>query len=141
MKAFFVSSALFSWMVAGNSGSAWAQSPGQPASADPTNFIFLMVAMVAIMYFIVIRPQQKEQKQHQLRINALKKGDRVVTTGGIHGTVKLVKEKTLVVEIAQGVKVTLNRQSVTTVLEGENGKGKKSEPEEEETTGDDEDEG
>ncbi len=124
--------------VLGNA--SWAQSPGQPAGADPSSFIFLMIAMVAIMYFIVIRPQQKEQKQHQARINALKKGDKVVTAGGVHGLVKTVKEKTLLVEIAPGIKITLNRQSVSTVLEPENGKGKKDSSDEEEVGDDEEDE-
>ncbi|MCA9439536.1 MAG: preprotein translocase subunit YajC [Candidatus Omnitrophica bacterium] len=110
---------------------SWAQASGQPAPADPTSFIFLMIAMVAIMYFIVIRPQQKEQKEHQKRINALKKGDKVVTAGGVHGVVRTVKEKTLVVEIAPNIKITLNRQSVSSVLEGENGKGKKSQSKDE----------
>lgn len=119
----------------------WAQAPGQPAPADPTNFIFLMVAMVAIMYFIVIRPQQKEQKRHQERISTLKKGDRVVTAGGIHATVKTVRDKSLVVEIAPGIKITLNRQSISSVIEGENGKGKKSQTDEDEVEDDDEEAG
>jgi len=121
-------------------GVAWAQSPTPPSSADPSSFIFLMIAMVGIMYFIVIRPQQKEQKQHQQRINALKKGDRVVTAGGIHGTIKLVKEKSLVVEIAPGIKITLNRQSISTVLEPESAKGKKEKSDEDETETDEEEE-
>lgn len=104
---------------------AFAPSPDGSAG-DPTQF-FLMIAMFfAIFYFIVIRPQQKEQKKHQERINNLQKNDRVVTSGGIHGTVRATKEKTVVLEIADGVKVTLNRAAVTSVLEN----GGKTEDEE-----------
>ena len=126
MKQFSVCGWYFVVFSAFLGTTSWAQSPGKAAPADPSSFIFLMIAMVGIMYFVVIRPQQKEQKQHQQRIDALKKGDRVVTAGGLHGLVKTVKEKTLVLEIAPGVKVTLNRQSVTAVLESEGGKGKKN---------------
>jgi preprotein translocase subunit YajC len=140
MKLFSVFSLYFLSFSAFLGTASWAQSPGQPAGADPSSFIFLMIAMVAIMYFIVIRPQQKEQKQHQQRINALKKGDKVVTAGGVHGLVRTVKEKTLIVEIAPGVKITLNRQSVTSVLEPDSGKGKKDRADEDDVEEDEEEE-
>jgi len=102
------------------------RAPGEKG-ADPTFQFFMMIGMIVlIFYFIVIRPQQKEQKRHQRRIDELKKGDRVVTSGGMHGTVRATKEKTLVLEIAEGVKVTLNKQSVSTVLEDEGAKSKRS---------------
>ncbi|KXK39460.1 MAG: Sec translocon accessory complex subunit YajC [bacterium] len=84
----------------------------------------MILMFFAIFYFIVIRPQQREQRQHQERINNVKKGDRVVTSGGIHGEIKAVKEKTLVVEIADGVKITVNRQAVSAVLENTSSKGR-----------------
>ncbi len=96
------------------------------------NLLPMLLLFFGIFYFIVIRPQQKEQRQHQERINAVQKGDRVITSGGIHGTVRATKEKTLVLEIADGVKVTLNRQAISAVLENTPGKGKQTEDEEEE---------
>lgn len=92
----------------------------------------MLLIFFGIFYFIVIRPQQKEQRQHQERIRGLQKGDRVITSGGIHGTVRATKEKTLVLEIAEGVKVTLNRQAVSAVLESTPSKGKQTEDQEEE---------
>lgn len=72
----------------------------------------MMVALFAIMYFFMIRPQQKKQKQLQEARNAIKVGDRVVTAGGIHGKVKEVKESTFVVEIAESTKITIEKTSV-----------------------------
>jgi preprotein translocase subunit YajC len=98
---------------------AFAPPPGEGGQqTDPLSQMFLMIAIfMAIIYFIIIRPQQKEQKRHQQRIDSLKKGDRIITAGGIHGEVRSTKEKTLVLEIAEGVKITLNKSAVSTVTE------------------------
>lgn len=82
-------------------------------------FILPMVLIFAIMYFLIFRPQAKKQKQHQQMVNAIKKGDKIVTSGGIHGTVAGVKEKenTLVVEIDKNVKIELSRSSVAKIQE------------------------
>lgn len=112
---------------------SWAQTtPAPSGGGDLMNLLPMLLLFFGIFYFIVIRPQQKEQRQHQERINAVQKGDRVITSGGIHGTVRATKEKTLVLEIADGVKVTLNRQAISAVLENTPGKGKQTEDEEEE---------
>jgi preprotein translocase subunit YajC len=110
---------------------AFATSPGGQGS-DPTQFLLMIAVFFAIFYFIVIRPQQKEQKSHQERISTLQKGDRVVTSGGLHGTVRSTKEKTLVVEIADGVKVTVNRSAISAVLEGGGSKSKPGDEDEDE---------
>ena len=72
-----------------------------------------MAAVLAIFYFFIIRPQAKRQKERILLVNSLKKGDKVLTGGGIKGTVVQVKdESTLIVEIAKGVNVELTKSSV-----------------------------
>ena len=74
-----------------------------------------MILMFVIMYFILIKPQHKKQKQHQELVKVLKAGDKVVTSGGLHGTIAGVKEKTLFLKIADNVKVEVNRASITEV--------------------------
>ncbi len=77
--------------------------------------IIMLVAMFAIFYFLLIRPQQKRAKQHRELIQALAVGDQVVTAGGIHGKVTAVEETTVTIEVATGVKVKMNRSSITEV--------------------------
>lgn len=72
--------------------------------------------MFVVLYFLMIRPAQKRQKDKDRMLGALKKGDRIVTAGGIHGEILQVKEQTLVVRIAENVKVELQRSSVSSVL-------------------------
>jgi preprotein translocase subunit YajC len=102
----------------------FAPPPGS-GQQDPTMSLFLMIGVfLFIFYFIVMRPQQKEQKRHRERVESLKKGDRVVTAGGIHGTVRTPKDKTVILEIADGVKITVNKTAVTTVLDETESKSK-----------------
>lgn len=77
------------------------------------------IAIFAVMYFLMIRPQQKKQKQHQAMLKELKKGDKIITSGGIYGTISGIKEKeaTLIVKIDENVKVELARGSVAKKLE------------------------
>ncbi|SHI59155.1 protein translocase subunit yajC [Malonomonas rubra DSM 5091] len=77
--------------------------------------LIMLVAMFAIFYFLLIRPQQKRAKQHKELIGNLKQGDTIVTAGGIHGKVASVEETTVTIEVATGVKIKMNRSSVTEV--------------------------
>ena len=79
---------------------------GQPAGGTPgagggsTWMTFLpIVGMIAIFYFLIIRPQNKKQKETQKMLSALKKGDKVVTIGGLHGTVQSVKDSTVILRV------------------------------------------
>ncbi|MDU1890701.1 MAG: preprotein translocase subunit YajC [Dysgonomonas sp.] len=74
--------------------------------------IIMMVALFAIMYFFMIRPQQKKQKALQEARNAIKVGDKVVTAGGIHAKVKEVGDTYFVLEIADGVRIKVEKTSV-----------------------------
>ena len=86
-------------------------------------FILPMVLIFGIMYFLIFRPQAKKQKQHKTMVNSLKKGDKIVTSGGIYGTIAGLKEKenTLIVKVAENVKIEVTRSSVAKVRGQENG--------------------
>lgn len=85
---------------------------GGCAGGGGLNFIFMMVAMFAIFYFLLIRPQQKKAKQHQEMLKALKRGDSVITNGGIAGTVVGTTERYLTIEIAEKVRIRVLRSHV-----------------------------
>ena len=78
--------------------------------------LILMGAMFAIFYFLLIRPQQKKNKEHRQMLSNLRKGDRVVTSGGIHGRITGMDESTLTVEIAEKVRVKVSRGNVAGLL-------------------------
>lgn len=75
-----------------------------------------LVLMFVVLYFIMIRPQMKKQKEHRAMIEALSKGDEVATAGGVLGKVTRLNETTLHVEIAEGVEVQVQRSAVSQVL-------------------------
>jgi preprotein translocase subunit YajC len=95
-------------------------SPGSAASPSGGGFnLFVpLIFMVIIFYFILIRPQSQRQKQQQQLINALKTGDRVVTTSGIHGLISNVKESTVIVKVADNVKIEMEKSAVASVVKG-----------------------
>ena len=74
-----------------------------------------LVAIIAIFYFLILRPQQKKQKETQKMLSALRKGDRVVTIGGIHGVIQTVKENTVIVKVDESVKLEFNRSAISNV--------------------------
>jgi preprotein translocase subunit YajC len=74
------------------------------------------IAILVIFYFLLIRPQQKQMKERKLMLDALKPNDRVLTQGGLIGTITAVNGEELEVEIAKGVKVTLVKNGVASVL-------------------------
>ena len=75
-----------------------------------------LVLMFVVLYFIMIRPQMKRQKEHKSMVDALAKGDEVVTAGGLYGKISRVGESNLHIEVAEGVEVMIQRGSVTQVL-------------------------
>lgn len=87
----------------------------------------MMLIMFAIIYFLMIRPEQKKQKKRREMLSELKKGDRVVTAGGIHGTVGNVKEDSIMVKVADNVVLEFAKASVTSVL-NKDGSEKGAEP-------------
>ena len=89
---------------------------GSGSSGSPMSLIFMIIAIFAVMYFLMIRPQQRQKKQHQELLSKIAKGDKVVTVGGIHGTIAGVKDNTVIVKIADNVKVEVSRASITKVV-------------------------
>lgn len=89
-------------------------SPEQGASSPITGFMPIILIFI-IFYFLLIRPQQRQRRAHEEMIGRLKKGDQVVTNGGIHGLVVGVKEKTLILKVADGVKIELQRNAISYV--------------------------
>ncbi|SDY47344.1 preprotein translocase subunit YajC [Evansella caseinilytica] len=78
--------------------------------------IIMLVLMFAIFYFLLIRPQQKRQRKIQEMHTALQKGDKIVTIGGIHGTIDAIDENRIVVDVSNGTKLTFDRQAVRDVI-------------------------
>lgn len=87
------------------------------SSAESSLMSFLpLILMFAVLYFIMIRPQVKRQKEHRNMLAAMAKGDEVVTNGGIVGKVTKVTDAYVGVEIAEGTEITVQKASVTTIL-------------------------
>ena len=99
---------------------AYAQTaPAAAAGGDMSSSLMSMlplVLMFVVLYFIMIRPQMKKQKEHRAMIDALAKGDEVVTAGGLLGKVMSLGEGYVQLEIASGVQVQVQRSAVTQVL-------------------------
>lgn len=75
-----------------------------------------LIILFAIFYFLLIRPQQKKAKEHREMVTNLKKGDRIITSGGIYGTIVSIDETTLGLEIAEKVKIKLTRGNVAALV-------------------------
>ncbi len=93
---------------------AWqAQQPGPPN----LSFLLVLLAMFAMFYFVLIRPQRKKQKETKQMVDALKKGDRVVTNGGIFGTIAGVHDAIIVLKIAEDVKIEVLKSAVGNIIQ------------------------
>jgi preprotein translocase subunit YajC len=96
--------------------SAFAQG-GTGGGAESSLMSFLpLILMFAVLYFIMIRPQTKRQKEHRNMLSAMAKGDEVVTTGGVVGKVTKVGDAYVGVEIAEGTEIVVQKAAVTTIL-------------------------
>ena len=96
---------------------AYAQAAGGATGAASIASFLPLILIFVIMYFLMIRPQQKRMKEHRAMVEALRRGDQVVTQGGIVGKVVKVQEDGMVeVEIAENVKVKVVKHTITTVL-------------------------
>ena len=97
---------------------------GDPADGDPAakssgpSMLPIFVLMFVIMYFLMIRPQQKRAKEHKQRLDTLKKGCKVISAGGIHGLVTNISDKTVTVKVSDNTKIKFEKASITQVFGG-----------------------
>ena len=96
---------------------AWAQA-GAPAAGGGDLLVSLapMVLIFVVFYFLLIRPQQRKMKDHKAMLQAVKRGDKILTTGGVFGQVALVGDDHLMVDVADGVQLRMSRDAVSAVL-------------------------
>jgi len=103
---------------------AMAPQGGNGGSMFSTLIMFALI--ILIFYFMILRPQQKRQKERQKLLEGVQKGDKVVTVGGVHGTVVGLEEKTVLVQIAENVKVKYEKSAITNVIRPTDSVGKTS---------------
>ena len=94
---------------------AWAQAAGG-AQGGGMESLILIALMFVVLYFMMIRPQMKRAKEHKTMIDALQKGDEVVTSGGVLGRVSKLNDQYVTLEVANGVDIVVQRPSVQIVL-------------------------
>ena len=119
------------------SGLALLQAAAPAAGNTTGSMVSTLITfglVFVIFYFLIIRPQNKKQKDAQKMIEAVKKGDKVVTAGGIHATVYTVKEKTVILKVDDNVKLEFSKSAISSVEP--KGGDEKSEPEAEKTAAD-----
>ena len=91
---------------------AMAQAPNSGSGSNALVTPLFIAAMFAIFYFLLIRPQQRQKKDREAMLAAVKKGDRVVTTSGLHGTVVGLNENTVTLKVADSVKLDFDRSAL-----------------------------
>ncbi|MCL5268032.1 MAG: preprotein translocase subunit YajC [Bacteroidetes bacterium] len=89
---------------------------GGDAGGGMVSTVIMFALIIFIFYFMIIRPQSKRQKERQKMLEAMKKGDKIVTSGGIHGKIIGMEDKTVLVEISDNVKIKVEKSAVTTIL-------------------------
>ncbi len=98
-----------------------AMAPQGGGSANLISTLIMFGAIFLIFYFMIIRPQQKRAKEREKMLSALQKGDKVVTSGGMHGTIAGLDEKTVLLQVSDNVKIKFERSAVATVLSSKEG--------------------
>ena len=106
-----------------------AGAAGSAPAGSPLGGLIPMILIFAVFYFLLIRPQQKKAKEQQAFLNSLKKGEAVVTSGGLHGVIKGLTDKVVTLEIAENIRVKVSSQNVlspASALSDKKGDGCKS---------------
>ena len=95
---------------------AFMAPQGGDGGGSMVSTVVMFAAIIAIFYFMIIRPQGRRQKERQKMLEAMKKGDKVITSGGIHGKIVAMEDKTVLLEISDNVKVKVEKSAVTTII-------------------------
>lgn len=103
---------------------AYAQTVPGLTGPSPVMTILPFILIFVIMYFLVIRPQQKKSKEHQEMLGKLKKNDEVMTSGGIYGKVMALADNVVTLEVAPNVRIRVHRPQISAVVTGEKTSGK-----------------
>ena len=98
---------------------AQAAPPAGRQSGSIMQLLVPMALMMVIAYVILIRPQRRKQREHEDRVKRVKAGDRIVTNGGIHGTIAAVKDHTFMMKIADNVKLEIEKSNIMRILSTE----------------------
>jgi len=98
---------------------AMGTPPGGAAGGGQSAFTSMipLVIMFGIFYFLLIRPQQKKAKEHKALLEALKKGDQVITAGGMHGKISAVEDTVVTIEVANNVNIKFNKGHVAAIID------------------------
>jgi preprotein translocase subunit YajC len=97
---------------------AWAMGPAPQGGAQggsPLGAFLPLIIIFAIFYFLLIRPQQKRAKQHREMVASVKKGDKIITSGGIYGLIDSVGNKTVTIKVAENVKIKIGKNYIASV--------------------------
>lgn len=103
----------------GEGGGGMGCQQGEGGKGGLGGMLIPLILMFGVFYFLLIRPQQKRQKAQRELVSELQKGDKVVTSGGIHGVISNVKEQTVIVKVGDNVKLEITRGNITTVAKSE----------------------
>jgi len=95
---------------------AMAPQGGEGGGGSLISTLIMFGAIFAIFYFMIIRPQQKRAKEREKILSNIEKGDKIVTSGGVHATIVGIEEKTVLIEIAPNVKVKVERSAIGSVI-------------------------
>jgi preprotein translocase subunit YajC len=95
---------------------AMAPQGGSGGGGSLISTVIMFGAIFAIFYFMIIRPQQKRAKEREKLLSNIEKGDKIITSGGVHATIVGIEEKTLLIEIAPNVKVKVERSAIGSVI-------------------------
>ena len=95
---------------------AMAPQGGSGGGGSLVSTIIMFGAIFAIFYFMIIRPQQKRAKEREKLLSNIEKGDKIVTSGGVHGTIVGLEDKTALIEIATNVKIKIERSAIGSVI-------------------------
>lgn len=95
---------------------AMAPQGGDAGGGSLISTLIMFAAIFAIFYFMIIRPQQKRAKEREKLLSNIEKGDKIVTTGGVHATIVGIEEKTVLIEIAPNVKIKIERSAIGNVI-------------------------